>query len=1097
MGDFKFVDDAVSLATTPLVGPMMTFANEYWWPIWCVLFFLGFLLTLAPWQLPTEHNSFQTISHVIRRSILYIAFGLFALILLIYFLFDITFSGVIKNRDAYFLNWFFNSFNTYKWYILSSAASGAFLRFYYFRFFHPWVSSTLRDLRNKQTNESESDIRDERLKYNAKNFNPEEYYDKKFKKIFLGLDNNNEPVYVPASTWLETNMMVTGPTRYGKGVVLGCLMEQAIIRGDQLIYIDPKNDKFAAKIMLQTCAKYDRPFYYVSLNDDSLGYWSPFEGGKRRDAYNRLISIFGMMENSGDADFYKAMEKKVFNRLIKLEDPFDIESIYRKVKYHNEHVQDDGDRLLKIEAQLENWRQIESLNPPKDFSGFSLEKAMLENAVIYFQGSLNDEVIKTATKSFILEVIQESARLDRVRKSHLTFIIDEVRFLVSKTLADALATIVGFRVNIVTACQSINDLKTPDDINLDGEATYRSISTNSQLKLVYGGADSDTAEWVAKLSGSIVKQVTSMEKVTVKAAGAETWDMGRTVKPLEEALIPENVALTLPPRICVVFRPSELATVTFTSPVKVKDMSELENWLSKQQREEGERITAISEISEDVKNSKVSKINAETDLITALMSPPAPAPVPVPVPVPDTRLLTNPLSLANTIGDANDNAASSSLKTIDEPVSVSSNEADNTTNNSSSSKTKETVIIDKKDSDAKTIPLVVTSNDLIDPSSTLTEIEKPAFIYREEPSTQNRSFDLYELSKKENLDYDEIRYIFAFSARQEEFKKLVEPEYFVALLKKKNAAKKANLMTDNISPTQPKYDINILAKQETHTPEEIRWVLRESSRRDALRSINPELLSTFEKTTQPFPTKNKNSIHIPRGQKYDINILAKQETHTPEEIRWVLRTQSRKDALSSINPELLTIFEKTTEIQTVQNTEPTEIQTVQTAVAPPKYDISKLAKQETHTLDEIRWVLKKQSRKDALSSINPELLAILEKTLESAKIQTDQNTESTEIQTAVAPQKYDINTLAQKTTLTPDEIRWILKNPKRRDDFAILAPNLIAELLSKRQNTPKFQLDELAKKNYLTQEEIDWVLKNDNRKRDLNEIAPHLSECLK
>ena len=947
-------------------------------------------------------------------------------------MFDITFSGVIKNRDAYFLNWFFNSFNTYKWYILSSAVSGAFLRFYYFRFFHPWVSSTLRDFRNKQTNESESDIRDERLKYNAKNFNPEEYYDKKFKKIFLGLDNNNQPVYVPASTWLETNMMVTGPTRYGKGVVLGCLMEQAIIRGDQLIYIDPKNDKFAAKIMLQTCAKYDRPFYYVSLNDDSLGYWSPFEGGKRRDAYNRLISIFGMMENSGDADFYKAMEKKVFNRLIKLEDPFDIESIYRKVKYHNEHVQDDGDRLLKIEAQLENWRQIESLNPPKDFSGFSLEKAMLENAVIYFQGSLNDEVIKTATKSFILEVIQESARLDRMRKSHLTFIIDEVRFLVSKTLADALATIVGFRVNIVTACQSINDLKTPDDINLDGEATYRSISTNSQLKLVYGGADSDTAEWVAKLSGSIVKQVTSMEKVTVKAAGAEAWDMGRTVKSLEEALIPENVALTLPPRICVVFRPSELATVTFTSPVKVKDMSSLENWLSVQQNEEAERITTTFEMSQDLKNSKVSKINAETDLITALMSPPAPAPVPEPVP--DTRLLTNPLSLANTIGDANDNAASSSLKTIDEPVSVSSNEADNTTNNSSSSKTKETVIIDKKDSDAKTIPLVVTSNDLIDPSSTLTEIEKPAFIYREEPSTQNRSFDLYELSKKENLDYDEIRYIFAFSARQEEFKKLVEPEYFVALLKKKNAAKKANLMTDNISPTQPKYDINILAKQ---------------------------------------------------------------ETHTPEEIRWVLRTQSRKDALSSINPELLTIFEKTTEIQTVQNTEPTEIQTVQTAVAPPKYDISKLAKQETHTLDEIRWVLKKQSRKDALSSINPELLAILEKTLESAKIQTDQNTESTEIQTAVAPQKYDINTLAQKTTLTPDEIRWILKNPKRRDDFAILAPNLIAELLSKRQNTPKFQLDELAKKNYLTQEEIDWVLKNDNRKRDLNEIAPHLSECLK
>ncbi|MBK9186548.1 MAG: TraM recognition domain-containing protein, partial [Moraxellaceae bacterium] len=280
-------------------------------------------------------------------------------------------------------------------------------------------------------------------------------------------------------------------------------------------------------------------------------------------------------------------------------------------------MQDDADRLLKIEAQLENWRQVESLNPPKNYTGFSLEKAMLENAVVYFQGSLNDEVAKTATKSFILEVIQESARLDLKRKSHLTFIIDEVRFLVSKTLADALATIVGFRVNIVTACQSINDLKTPDDINLDGEATYRSISTNSQLKLVYGGADSDTAEWVAKLSGTIVKQVTSMEKVTVKSAGAEEWDLGRTIKPLEEALITENVALTLPPRVCVVFRPFELATVTFTAPVPVKDMVALDAWLVSKSHEEKNSLDRALQEKTKKQLEKVQHIKTESAEISA------------------------------------------------------------------------------------------------------------------------------------------------------------------------------------------------------------------------------------------------------------------------------------------------------------------------------------------------------------------------------------------------------------------------------------------------------------------------------------------------
>ena len=109
-------------------------------------------------------------------------------------LFDITFSKVIPDSNLFFLNWFLKSLNVFKWYVLFSAISGLFLRFYYFRFFHPWVSSTLRDFRNKQSDESESDIRNERLKYNPKSFTPHKFYDKSFKNIFLGLDSNNPPV---------------------------------------------------------------------------------------------------------------------------------------------------------------------------------------------------------------------------------------------------------------------------------------------------------------------------------------------------------------------------------------------------------------------------------------------------------------------------------------------------------------------------------------------------------------------------------------------------------------------------------------------------------------------------------------------------------------------------------------------------------------------------------------------------------------------------------------------------------------------------------------------------------------------------------------
>ena len=952
MSDFRFIDDAVSSAIHPLVGPLMTFANNYWWPLWCVLFFFGFLLTLAPWQLPTEHNSLQSIAHFIRRSIFYISFISIALLSFIYLLFDITFSKVIPDSNLFFLNWFLKSLNVFKWYVLFSAISGLFLRFYYFRFFHPWVSSTLRDFRNKQSDESESDIRNERLKYNPKSFIPYKFYDKSFKNIFLGLDSNNNPVYVPASTWLETNMMVTGPTRYGKGVVIGCLMDQAIIRGDQLIYIDPKNDKFAAKIMLQTCAKSNRPFYYVSLNDEAVGYWSPFEGGKRRDAYNRLISIFGMMENSGDADFYKAMEKKVFNRLIKLDDPFDIESIYRKVKFHNENVQDDADRLLKIEAQLENWRQIESLNPPKNFTGFSLEKAMLENAVVYFQGSLNDEVAKTATKSFILEVIQESARLDLKRKSHLTFIIDEVRFLVSKTLADALATIVGFRVNIVTACQSINDLKTPDDINLDGEATYRSISTNSQLKLVYGGADSDTAEWVAKLSGTIVKQVTSMEKVTVKSAGAEEWDLGRTIKPLEEALITENVALTLPPRVCVVFRPFELATVTFTAPVPVEDMASLDKWLAIQSKNEKSSIDTIKLDSTNKSQEKLNKLEADIESLSNL---PSVTNEPTSIDVSEYEAVEDPMFDAESIA-------------LNEPTSIDASDYESVEDpmfDTESIALNEPTSIDASDYEA------VEDSKVNFPSPSFTFINTKNsnqfdFNYRSTPSFQSRTYDLYELSQKSDLSYDELRYIFAFSERQEKFRDLVDSDYFSALLKKKTLAKKANLIERKVVP--PKYNITEIANKTIHTKDEIDWVLKTEERKEALRSLSPELLTFFEDQKKAVPPR------------YNITEIANKTTHTKDEIDWVLGRGKRKIAFGLIAPELLVKFEKIKQIAEAQQVIETPVENLRPK---PKYIASKLAKQTSHTQDEIDWVLSDDRRRNILKSLNPKLFDTFQKSTTS------------------------------------------------------------------------------------------------------------------
>lgn len=568
--------------TASVVYDIMAWSSFNYWLTWAVVWFFSMLFSLAPWRLPTEHDFLDMTLHTFRRCLFWTGVLLVLSPILLYYFYDLSWRDRMPNHMQLFVNWALGSAKSYAWLIPVAAIGGLLLRLYYFRYFHAALSGWLREWRNLQPTDEESDIRLERLRYNAKDFLPSKFYKKDFKDVFIGLDIKDQPIFIPGPTWLETSMQVIGPTRYGKGVAMGAMMDQVIRRGDGLVYVDPKGDRWAAKVMLQACLETKRPFYYVTLHDNGIGYWSPFEGGLRRDAYSRLVTIFGMIESNGDSDFYKILEKMQLNRIIGQHDRYDLETLYKKIKAHNNQARNDRDKAIKVEGVLENWRQIKSLNPPSPADGFSIEKALLENAVVYVQGSLTDDVVKVATKAFIMEMIQETMRLSSQRSSHVTLIIDEVRFLVSKTLADALATIVGFNAKIITAYQSINDLKAPDDVNLDGEVVLQAVNVNSQCKLIYGGADVETAEWVSELSGTRMKAVTAMEKTNIRTAGAEEWDKGRMVKRVEEALIHPNVVKTLPARVCVLFQPNQLATVAFTSPVKVKDDKQMDNWLAQQ-----------------------------------------------------------------------------------------------------------------------------------------------------------------------------------------------------------------------------------------------------------------------------------------------------------------------------------------------------------------------------------------------------------------------------------------------------------------------------------------------------------------------------------
>jgi hypothetical protein len=586
---------------------VMSWCNDWWWWCWIGLFFSGTFISMAPLATHHEQTFLQIVAVWLRRLILLLAFSLFCMPFIMLFIYDMTMRNELGDHIQVFLKWFIDMSNRSPlvlpdwikhWWLLAPAmVLGWTSRFCYNRYFLTLISNITKNLRRNQSNDKPSDILDEAKRYKAKVFIPSKYYSDK--GISIGLGEDNKPIRIPWDVWKENMMQIIGPTGFGKGVILGGVMEQVIRNGQTVFSINPKKDKFLPYIMYCAAKLTNRKFYYVSLKDGELGSWGPFIGGDEEDAFTRLTMAF-KLELTGEpkTDFYKRQEIRLVRRSFK--QTRRIDGLFNQIC---------GEGAETAEAELEVWKDYKSLCPSSK-KGFSIAKAIEENAVVYVQGSLDNRVIKTATKIFIAELIQECRRLsdEDLKHEHLTIAIDETSFLMSKVVKEALATIRSYGVTIINAYQSPNDLLTIEDDTIDGRSLQHSVNINSQIKAIYGGADFELAEWASLMSGTTSKQVTKMESTDIKDGGGEIWDATRTIGALEEALIHPNVVLSLPKGVCVFKQPYELPTILFPSFVPVNDKVGLDNYLGKNKKPESKKITnKIDKVEQPTLNEKDRK----------------------------------------------------------------------------------------------------------------------------------------------------------------------------------------------------------------------------------------------------------------------------------------------------------------------------------------------------------------------------------------------------------------------------------------------------------------------------------------------------------
>jgi hypothetical protein len=537
------------------------FEPLWFWAEGGLLFLLG-CLGLAPLRLETDLGSHGTVQVSLRKVLLVAIGGLLLLGIGAALLFWLRLGGRLAGElgGLYLRRW--------GPFCLAALVLGLLLRLIVQRQILPKLSRQLRAWRIMQPTETPSDIRTEIAAHRALDFRPADFYQPG--QVLVGLNQDGQPVQVELAEWREINKTVVGATRTGKGITYQIWAEQAVARGDTVILVDPKRDRFLPQVVKQAADAAGRRFIVLDLSDPaSPGAWSPFQGGSPADRRSRFFDILELTDRGTDADHYKALAREQLFALFDSATNTTLPALLDKVIALSEAGDDAAKALSTVRARLKEWASHPKLCP-KPGKGFKVELSLTQAAVVYVVGSLDDGVIRAATRAFLQEVIQEARRLQPLRTSHLSLFIDELKFLASDTIVKALATIAGFDAEIVTAYQNFGDLLNPDDARLDGRAVLQAVQANSQIKLIFGGTDPQTADYVSEASGTRLKKIARFERTQINRSGGETWARQRMLADQEEPLIPVNTVLALPRRVAVLLRPKHLAEVVSVAPVPVK-----------------------------------------------------------------------------------------------------------------------------------------------------------------------------------------------------------------------------------------------------------------------------------------------------------------------------------------------------------------------------------------------------------------------------------------------------------------------------------------------------------------------------------------------
>lgn len=416
--------------------------------------------------------------------------------------------------------------------------------------------------KTKMERNTRTDVRDvKEMLPDSVSYDPLEYIDLK-KGIFIGLDKDDQPQYITIKEFQSQHAAIIGTTGSGKGVSATVLLYQAIMLDEAVFVQDPKNDEWAPHVLREACRMANKKFVLIDLNN--LNFQMDLLAGISREQLEELFNAGFSLAKKGEAsDFYRLKDRRAArNTAATHEDGMTLRDLF-----NSDFVQALREDVPAFCGELEEVGLVNSINANE---GFSLKEIFDEGGCCYIVGSMRNQKIISAQRMILTRLIQIAETRDRINSKPRTVAIflDELKYHLSRPALEGLGAARDKGVHIFMAFQAIDDLRDcPSDLN--PESVIGAVVENAKFKLVYQLQNPETAEWVARMTGSILVD-DEMRKVKTDLTLTEKLETDRMIRQAERYYIDCNMLLNLPPFVGFVFTPTDLAKATKLSHIVVK-----------------------------------------------------------------------------------------------------------------------------------------------------------------------------------------------------------------------------------------------------------------------------------------------------------------------------------------------------------------------------------------------------------------------------------------------------------------------------------------------------------------------------------------------